>query len=65
MPYSNSSLSMYQSRYNSLQLYTLYQELIRLTVIKQSLYPTEYILCIQVNMKLAVSSVPRLTKRRT
>ena len=33
MPYSNISLSVYQSRYSSLKLYTLYRELMCLTVI--------------------------------
>ena len=42
--------SMYQSRYNSLELYALYQEL-TLTVIKQSSYSTNYILGLMMQVK--------------
>ena len=54
MSYSNISLSVYQSTHNSLKLYTLYRELILLTIIKQSSYPTEYIsgLMVQIKSKL-------------
>ena len=64
MPYSNISLSVYQSTHNSLKLYTLYRELILLTVRKQSSYPTEYIsgLMMQIKIKLTDRSVPRLRK---
>ena len=54
MLYSNISLSVYQSKHNSIKLYSLNRELILLPVNTQSLYPTNYIfgLMIQVKMEL-------------
>ena len=47
MPYSNISLSVYQSRYNSLKLYTLLRTNSS-DVLKQSSYPTEYYLGLMI-----------------
>ena len=62
MPYFNISLSVYQSTHHSLKLYTLYRELILLTVIKQSSNPTKYNLgfMIQVEIKLTVQRLKNI-----
>ena len=58
MPYFNISLSVYQSTHHSLKLYTLYRELILLTVIN----PTKYNLglMIQVEIKLTVQRLKNI-----
>ena len=47
-----SILSIYQSTHNSFELYTLYREL---TVIKQSSYPTDYVLGLMVQVKIELT----------